>query len=456
LGAAAENAPSGEDGLRYALACRLRDLGFDQAQALARLSVWNEHECRHPRDPALIEKAVTNAFSYARDVPGNSAIPTAAEAFAARITPEEEPDDVPEGVLGAVLKALRDRGFRAHGHTADQAESLPPPTWLVPDFIIGEGFTLLFGPQKHGKSFVALDLALSIVHGRPWLDTIKPAVEPGSVLYLALEGMHETLRRTTAWCRHYGVEPSDRLIVVSGLRFSDEAISAAMREAVAAIPDLRCIIIDTVARAMVGLDENLARDQGLITDRLDRLAEDAKVPVIAVHHSGKDVERGTRGSNALPAAAVGSVLVTKRDDGNLAVSVTEIRRGESGKNLLLRPLKVAPDAVVWQARPDMPADTTPRAPVQPAADPHKAVLAALIGALCAGVSAEVVSEHAFYRKVVSHAEGSGVPAEAVRRLAERLMDTLPVLRECKTGSGVALLRPEDKPHLLERLEKDNA
>lgn len=450
LGEKADNQPSGEDHLRFVLACHLRDLGFSEEQARARLHVWNEHECRYPRDPAEIDKAVTNAYTYARDVPGNRAIPTAHEAFAARIE-AEQPEPVPETPLGRMLATLRSYGYRAHGHTADQVDSIPPPSWLVPGYIMTEGFTLLYGPPKNGKSYVALDLALAVVHGKPWLGHVALPVEPGAVLYLALEGMYETLRRAKAWCKHHGVEPSDKLYAISGLRFYDDSINPALKAAIAAIPDLRCIVIDTLARAAVGLDENSARDQGFLVDRLDRLAEDAKVPVIAVHHTGKDVSRGTRGSNALPAAAAGSILVQRRDDGCLALSVTDIRRGSGGRPMILRPIPVETEGeIVWQARPDMEADGAP----VPRGSVDAEILRAVVSALCSGVDTEIITESRFLAKVAAHAPAH-LDQTVVRRTAERLLDTLPALRERRTAHGVALLQPEDRATLERHLEGHN-
>ncbi|OLT22936.1 hypothetical protein BJF78_32745 [Pseudonocardia sp. CNS-139] len=67
--------------------------------------------------------------------------------------------------------------------------SFPEPRWAVPG-VICEGVTLLAGPPKVGKSWLALGLALDIAAGWAALGSIP--VEPGPVLYLALE---DTARR---------------------------------------------------------------------------------------------------------------------------------------------------------------------------------------------------------------------------------------------------------------------
>ena len=64
-----------------------------------------------------------------------------------------------------------------------------PTRWAVPG-ILPEGVCILAGKPKVGKSWLALDLALSVGAGRVVLAMIP--VEPGPVLYLALE---DTARR---------------------------------------------------------------------------------------------------------------------------------------------------------------------------------------------------------------------------------------------------------------------
>ena len=60
------------------------------------------------------------------------------------------------------------------------------------------------------------------------------------------------------------------------------------------------IVIDTLARCMPGLDENSARDMGLVIEGLTRLSE--LVPsaaILFVHHAGKGGSGDMRGSTAL-------------------------------------------------------------------------------------------------------------------------------------------------------------
>src|SRR5882757_3053490 len=82
------------------------------------------------------------------------------------------------------LRAVPDRPQTAYRANELMAVEFPAPNWAVPGFI-AEGVTLLAGPPKVGKSWLALNLGLSLSAGTPALGSIP--VDPGPVLYLALE-----------------------------------------------------------------------------------------------------------------------------------------------------------------------------------------------------------------------------------------------------------------------------
>ena len=60
----------------------------------------------------------------------------------------------------------------------------------------------------------------------------------------------------------------------------------------------KIIIIDTLSKAMAGLNENDAQDAGKFIRFCDSLVEHFGCSVIAVHHKGKEDTRGARGSSA--------------------------------------------------------------------------------------------------------------------------------------------------------------
>lgn len=64
------------------------------------------------------------------------------------------------------------------------AQDFPPLAWVVPD-LLPEGFSLLVGGPKIGKSWLSLDVALAVATGGCALGNLPVASRP--VLLLALE-----------------------------------------------------------------------------------------------------------------------------------------------------------------------------------------------------------------------------------------------------------------------------
>jgi hypothetical protein len=72
----------------------------------------------------------------------------------------------------------------------------------------------------------------------------------------------------------------------------------------------RVVVIDTLARAMVGGDENSAKDMGRLVDRAEQIIRGIGATVILIHHSGWDGAR-ERGSSALRGAADAMIEVAQ-------------------------------------------------------------------------------------------------------------------------------------------------
>lgn len=64
---------------------------------------------------------------------------------------------------------------------------------------------------------------------------------------------------------------------------------------------IKLIVVDTLARSFEG-EENSASDMGAFVRACDRIRAETGATVLVVHHSGKDADKGARGSSALRAA----------------------------------------------------------------------------------------------------------------------------------------------------------
>ena len=70
------------------------------------------------------------------------------------------------------------------------------------------------------------------------------------------------------------------------------------------------LIVDTVARAMAGGDENCSQDMGALIGACDAIRNELDCTILLIHHAGKDTTKGARGHSSLRAAVDTELEVT--------------------------------------------------------------------------------------------------------------------------------------------------
>ena len=78
---------------------------------------------------------------------------------------------------------------------------------------------------------------------------------------------------------------------------------------------VKLIVIDTLARAFAGGNENASEDMGALVRNMDQIREATGANVLFIHHSGKDQAKGARGHSSLRAAIDTEIEVTAPKDG---------------------------------------------------------------------------------------------------------------------------------------------
>ncbi len=178
-----------------------------------------------------------------------------------------------------------------------QVLTRPDPEFLVDRLLTVGGTSLLTAKHKNFKSFIALDIGLSVATGNLWHGY---EVQQGAVIYIAAEGASGLKKRAAAWlARHDEIAPDDFIVLDIPLQIPNPGTRRAFIEEIAELKPV-LIILDTLARCSVGLDENSAGDIGQFADALAELARETGAHVMAVHHNNKGGEY--RGSSAVPAA----------------------------------------------------------------------------------------------------------------------------------------------------------
>jgi hypothetical protein len=193
-------------------------------------------------------------------------------------------------VLGAAddaWQAPRKPSWRDHSLTAKQLQSntYPAIKFVVPD-LIPEGLSLLVGRPKIGKSWLALDIALSIASGRACLGDREP--EAGDVLYCALEDNERRLKNRISkllgvnrmqWPERLTFSTKWRRLNAGGVNdISDWAANAEQP---------RLVLLDTLANVRpINTQDGYAADYAALTT-VHRLANDLGIGVVALHHQRK-------------------------------------------------------------------------------------------------------------------------------------------------------------------------
>ena len=244
---------------------------------------------------------------------------------------------MPRGVAANVVPLQAPKPSRFAVIDLDDIELGEEPLWLLEGLLPATGFGCVFGPPKSFKSFLLATALLHVAMGRDWAGR---RVLPGAVVYIVAEGKEGFKRRLIAMRRHFGVEgqkvPFGIITVAPDLGHKPGEAEVLKDQVRAWLeekgnPPVRAIAIDTVARTLKGADESSAKDMGVFADNCTELGEAFGCLAIAVHHSGKDVSRGARGSNSLD-GAVDVMWSVERDESGLTgtARVLYMKDGEDG------------------------------------------------------------------------------------------------------------------------------
>jgi hypothetical protein len=186
-------------------------------------------------------------------------------------------------------------------------EAVLTSNYLVKGWLDRGCLSILYGPSNAGKTFVALDIAMHIAASKPWRGL---RVNGGPVLYIAAEGGAGIRNRLAAIKRNRpDMASAPFTLLPIGLDLHGQGDALAVCEI---MPDEApaLVVVDTLARSMGGGDENTAKDAAMFVRNCDLIREATGAHVMVIHHTGKDTERGARGSSAFRGAVDDEIEVT--------------------------------------------------------------------------------------------------------------------------------------------------
>lgn len=231
--------------------------------------------------------------------------------------------EFPEKYIQDESPALKEEIPSFRLFTRQDIMNLPSIDWKVQGVFPESGFACIYGVSGGGKSFLAMDMALSMAEGRRWfgLRTKKDAVT-----YIVAEGQGGLKGRVIAW------EQENKRELPGNVQFllDDFYIGADVERLAKSIPTGSLIVIDTMNAVSAGLAENDVVDMGIIISNCKKLQKLTSGLVCLIHHCGKDAAKGLRGHTSLIAALDAAIEVDRRGN-NRVWKVVKNKDGQDGQ-----------------------------------------------------------------------------------------------------------------------------
>lgn len=219
----------------------------------------------------------------------------------------------------------------------------PEHEWLIKGLLTRGERSMVAGESQAGKSFFALDLALSIARGVPFFGLRSLH---GGVVYQAGEGGRGIKKRLRAYRQFHGITagvdlPFVLLPAPLDLYANDDHTDLLIAEiehwrATFTVP-LELVVIDTLSAATPGANENASEDMSQVLTRCARIAEKTGAHVMLVHHMNASGAK-PRGHTSI-FANLENVITIKKVEGLSDIdqrpireaTVTKQKDGEDGK-----------------------------------------------------------------------------------------------------------------------------
>lgn len=155
----------------------------------------------------------------------------------------------------------------------------PEPNWIIPE-IIPEGLIVLAGRPKVGKSWLALQIACAVSTGGK---IFNKDITQGSVLYLALEDYPRRLKDRSL---KMGIPKGPIQFETSWRPLHKGGLDDLMTKIT--VGDYRLVVIDTLTRALPGVNHNDEQPIGVIMEQLHDMAMGKSMTILPVDHTRKN------------------------------------------------------------------------------------------------------------------------------------------------------------------------
>ncbi len=237
------------------------------------------------------------------------------------------------------------------------------PVWLIEGLWVEGGVGLIGGAPKSCKSWLALEIAVSLSSGTPCLGRFR-VERPGTVLLYAAEDAPAIVRsRLEGLVAHRGLALESlpiEVITAESIRLDVESDQRRLRRTVEAVrPAL--LVLDPFVRIQ-RIDENSAGEVAFVLAYLRSLQRGLNVAVIVVHHARKNGSASSpgqalRGSTDFHAWGDANLYMHRRDSD--IVLTIEHRCAPSPNPLSLRLCDKDPETVHLELASGSSSSTAP-------------------------------------------------------------------------------------------------
>lgn len=212
-----------------------------------------------------------------------------------------------------------------------------PVEWLIEGVIPKKAFVALYAPPASFKSFVALDIAECIATGREFLT--KQVKHQGAVLYIAGEGHGGIGARIKAMKKLHNT-PAGAPVFFLRKQVNLRSSATDIQDLIQAVDDIQAthdiqfemVVIDTLARAFGGGNENASEDMGAFITAAGAIQGRYNCALLVVHHAGKDATKGLRGHSSLLGAVDTELEIIRIEDAPKGIlHISKQKDGEDGQ-----------------------------------------------------------------------------------------------------------------------------
>ena len=206
--------------------------------------------------------------------------------------------------------------------------------WLLKGYIAtGPSLCLIFAPSGMGKTFIVIDLFLTLAYGLLSWHGIE--CRKARCLYMCAEGYSAVLPRIQCWMEQHNLTASytDDFFIENGTITLDDPSSVDKLQKVldhrfgTKKPDI--IAVDTMNLFMRG-DENATQSATAFVQALKSISAENNCTILLVHHTGVADERRGRGSTVFK-GSLDTELRLSRDKDNPDIMLFDQTKNRLGR-----------------------------------------------------------------------------------------------------------------------------